>query len=70
MLYTRSELESLPTLHSGHTCNMKIDYPDLRVWLCRDPNYPIITIERRNVDTGSWETRESYYDIDGEMCAA
>lgn len=33
--YTLKQLETLPTLHSGHFDNLKIETKDTRVWLSR-----------------------------------
>jgi hypothetical protein len=34
-LYLASDVQALPTIHSAHCCDLKIERPMLRVWLCR-----------------------------------
>ncbi len=59
-LYTEEELEAMPTISSGHTCNLKVDTGQTRVWLSRCgpedglPENERITYER--LRGGRWIT--------------
>lgn len=35
MKWNREALKELPTLRQGHCCNLKVDTPTVRVWVCR-----------------------------------
>ena len=68
--YTLDELEAMPTLSQGHTCNLKVDDGQTRVWLFRgcvgdffpatedESDYPLVTVEE--LTSGRWETTLEY----------
>ncbi len=62
--YTLEELEGLPTLAQGQTCDLKLQVGDRRVWLCRcsvengEPYNNKVTIER--LDNGCWVKHQQY----------
>lgn len=62
--WTAAELEDMPTLAQGQTCNLKVDDGETRVWLCRcgvEDGMPYdnqITVER--LVKGRWETVGEY----------
>lgn len=64
MHYTKEELKAMPTIHSGHFDNLKIDTGTTRVWLSRMtvadgmPYNNQVTVEK--LVNGKWETVETY----------
>lgn len=64
MKYTKEELEAMPTLHSGHFDDLKIETQTTRVWLSRMtvadgmPYDNMITVEK--LIDGRWVTTEEY----------
>jgi len=63
-LYTAEELKKMPTLHSGHFDNLKIDTGTVRVWLSRmtvadgAPYNNQVTVER--LLAGKWTEVDKY----------
>ena len=63
-LYTKRELASMPTLHTGHFDDLKVDKGDLRVWLSRmtvEDGMPYnnqVTVERKI--NGEWVEVDQY----------
>lgn len=59
MIYTYDELERMPTLHSGHFANLKVDTGTLRIWVSRmtiaDGELDPIQVER--LENGVWIDR-------------
>lgn len=81
--YTLSEIQALPTLSVAQDANLKAEEWDTeagtgtRVWLVRDPDRPVVQIERYNPDAqrpglpgqatppgGGWEITETYEPVD------
>jgi hypothetical protein len=62
--YTAEQLEDMPTIHSGHYDNLKIETENTRVWLSRMtvadgmPYDNQITVEM--LINGKWTTMEEY----------
>lgn len=62
--YTAEELEAIPTIHSGHFDNLKVQTEDTRVWLSRmtvEDGMPYnnqVTVEK--LEDGLWVTVEEY----------
>jgi len=62
--WSTDELKIMPTLESGYSADLKIDRPQLRVWLSRlEPG--LIEVDQLVrypfEDDPSWETTDSYY---------
>lgn len=66
MKYTLSQLETLPTIRQGHTDDLKIETPTLRVWLSRltvEDGMPYnnqVTVEEYVESRRGWMTFASY----------
>lgn len=62
--YTLKELNNMPTLQKGFTCNLKIEGFHTRIWLSRcsvldgEPYDNKVTIEQ--LIRGKWETTTTY----------
>jgi len=56
--YTAAQLEEMPTIHSGHFDNLKIENDDRRVWLSRCETNKIY-IEQ--LIDGKWLIVEEYW---------
>ena len=64
VVWSASELEAMPTLNHGWDADLKIDEPQLRIWLSRvEPG--LVEVEQlvryHDEDGPSWETTDSYY---------
>lgn len=64
MVYTAKELQNIPTISTGQSCDLKLDHGDKRVWLSRcgvEDGMPFenaISIEQ--LINGKWIETESY----------
>ena len=60
--FSIEELEALPTLAVGQSCDLKHDSGVVRVWLMRNPDGPerIVTVEVLDKDAGRWEIFAEY----------
>lgn len=60
------KLQAMPTLHVGHTDDLKIETPTKRIWLSRltiEDGMPYnnqVTEEKLHAVTGSWVTVKQY----------
>ena len=63
--YTLKQLEVLPTLSVGQSCDLKIETEITRVWLSRcsvahgEP-YNKVTVETWDLDNGGWIEERTY----------
>jgi len=59
MIYTYDELLAMPTLHSGHFANLKVDTGKIRIWVSRmtmeDGEIDPVQVER--FEGGCWVDR-------------
>jgi hypothetical protein len=63
--YTLPELEALPTIHAGHTDDLKVETATERLWLSRctvadgEPCNNKVTVEQLT-ESGRWVQVDSY----------
>ena len=67
--FSIEELEALPTLAVGQSCNLKHDSGVVRVWLSRctvadgEPYNNKVTVEVLDPESGKWEVEAEYAAI-------
>ena len=61
-MFTIEELEALPTLAIGQTCDLKYESGSVRVWVQRNPDGPDnhVTVEVLDSEAGRWEKLAEY----------